>query len=193
MSVLDEVAQPSFHGAASGRVLPESHSRSTGDGWPATDKAAGSHGPTRDPARLPLTVLAYLGDAVFELFVRTHALREALQELAGPAGWAGQAVRVRALHLRSVPLARARGQAELLRAIWPLLDEEERTVARRGRNARPSRRFGGLSPKDYRRSTGLEALLGFLYLSGRSDRVVELLEAALAVVGQGGGLADEPL
>lgn len=145
-----------------------------------------------DPARLPSSVLAYVGDAVFELFVRTRALQEALQGPVSAAGWADQAVQVRDLHLRSMPLSQARGQAELLRAIWPLLEEEERTVARRGRNAHPGRRFGRISPVEYRRSTGLEALLGFLYLRGRTERVVELLEAALAAVGQGGDGSHEP-
>ena len=177
MSGPDEGAWPAGHG--------------DGAQLPGRPRPAGG-GPVENPARLPPLVLAYLGDAVFELFVRTRVLHEALQQLAGPPGWADQAVRVRSLHRRSMPLARARGQAELLQAIWPLLDEDERTVARRGRNARPSRRPGRLSPGDYRRSTGLEALLGFLYLSGRTDRVVELLDAALAAVGQGGGLADGP-
>ena len=179
----------------SGPEEPEKSVEPTGNGQ-SPQRPAGSElpggGPAGEAARLPSPVLAYLGDAVFELFVRTHALREALQQPAGSSGWVGQAVGVRSLHRRSMPLAQARGQAQLLKAIWPLLDEEERTVARRGRNAHPSRRLARVAPEDYRRSTGLEALLGFLYLSGRTDRVVELLEAALAAAGQGGGLADEP-
>ncbi|MBI2914548.1 MAG: ribonuclease III [Firmicutes bacterium] len=119
----------------------------------------------RDPSRLAPSVLAYLGDAVCELFVRTMLIS---------AGTCGR----RALHQEAVSRVRAESQAKALQRIQPELTQEERDVVRRGRNARGNVPRG-VSALEYRYSTAFEALLGYLYLKGRLDRVSEILSETL--------------
>ena len=109
----------------------------------------------------PLT-LAFVGDGVYELMVRERLVGEANR----PAG---------VLHKRTVELVRAEAQAAAMEQLLPLLTEEEAAAYRRGRNAHTAR-----SGDDYHKATGLEALFGYLYLSGRIDRVRELFAAAVA-------------
>ena len=123
--------------------------------------------------RLPPDVLAYVGDAVYELYVRT---------MVAPEGG-----RLHRLHRRSVQHVRAAAQAAALRAILPALSEAEQEIVRRGRNAK-GQAPRGASPADYRLSTAFEALLGYLYLAGETDRLVELLRRAFAA----GDSAAEP-
>lgn len=110
----------------------------------------------------PLT-LAFVGDGVYELMVRERLVGEANR----PTG---------ILHKRAVELVRAEAQAAAMERLLPLLTEEEAAAYRRGRNAHTAR-----SGDDYHKATGLEALFGYLYLSGRIDRVRELFAAAVAV------------
>lgn len=129
--------------------------------------------------RLPVAVLAYIGDAVFELHVRQAALRQLLggqAEGGVPASWAPGAVRVGALHRRASVRARAHSQARALQRLRPLLDETERELVRRARNSPVRHRPRGARPLEYRISTALEALVGYLYLSGRTGRLSRLLE-----------------
>jgi len=104
--------------------------------------------------------LAYVGDAVFELYIRTKLA-------AYPA-------KVHDLHRSAVKYVQAARQAEIIHAWEPDLTDEEREVVRRGRNAKSGvPRSSGVA--EYRYSTGMEALLGFLYLSGRQERLLHLL------------------
>ena len=80
---------------------------------------------------------------------------------------------VNELHKQAVAMVRAEAQAAAMDAILPRLTEEEAAVFRRGRNAHTARSGG-----DYHRATGLEALFGYLYLRGETDRIRELFEAA---------------
>lgn len=100
--------------------------------------------------------LAFVGDGVYELMVR-----ERLVCLANRPN--------KELHKEAVKQVRAEAQAAALDKLMPLLSEEEAAVYRRGRNAHTARSGG-----DYHKATGLEALFGFLYLSGRIDRIREL-------------------
>lgn len=113
--------------------------------------------------RLPLSpqMLAYVGDAVYELYVRLKAATG-----ARPAT-------VRDAHRRVVALVRAEAQTDVLRSIEPRLTDEERDVVRRGRNAATA--SPSLPPEVRCASTALEALVGYLYLAGRRDRLDELL------------------
>lgn len=114
-------------------------------------------------------VLAYIGDAVFELMVRTRVVT-------------GRLKKIKDLHRETVEVVRSESQARVLRAIFSELDEREHDIVRRGRNAKsaPGNRNHDLF--DYKMSTGFEALMGFLYLNGEVERLETLVSRALEIV-----------
>ena len=105
--------------------------------------------------------LAHVGDAVFELMVRTRLCL-------------GGTLTAKRLHAEAVEFVSAKAQAASARKILPVLSEEEIAVFRRGRNARVNSVPGGCTIEEYHAATGLEALFGYLYLSGRMARLEEL-------------------
>ena len=113
----------------------------------------------------PLT-LAFIGDAVFGLYIRTVVVA---QGNTAPGK----------LHSRCSELVKAGTQAAMIRGIADTLTEEEKQVYRRGRNAQASSRAKNATMSDYRHATGLEALFGYLYLTGQGDRMTELAEQCL--------------
>ena len=104
--------------------------------------------------------LAHLGDAVYELLVRSWLC-------------AGGKATGKGLHRATIELVRAESQAKRAEAILPLLTEEEAAVFRRGRNAQVHSIPAHASRAQYGTATAVEALLGWLYLKGRKDRVNE--------------------
>ncbi len=106
-------------------------------------------------------VLAFVGDAVYTLLVRT--------ELA-----VNSAAKANELNKRAAEIVSAHGQSGALERMLPLLTEEEDAVYRRGRNAKKTTKSKNASVADYVRSTGFEALLGYLYLTGQTERIREL-------------------
>lgn len=110
--------------------------------------------------------LAYLGDAVFEIIIRTLII----ERTGGP---------VKNLHKKTSALVNAKAQAELVSAMLEDLTEDEMSAFRHGRNAKTSSVAKHADIHDYRNATGLEALFGYLYLTGQSDRAVELLQSAI--------------
>ena len=110
-------------------------------------------------------VLAFVGDAVYSLYVR--------EKLCLSAG-----VGTGELQRRSVRFVSARGQNEQLDRIAPLFTEEESDIFRRARNARKGTRSKSATVAEYNRSTGFEAVLGFLYITGQIGRIDELLDVA---------------
>ena len=105
--------------------------------------------------------LAHLGDGVFELMVRSWLC------LHGKATSKG-------LHRASVRYVAAPAQARAVEKILPMLEEGEQDVFRRGRNTSPHSVPQNASRADYQAATGLEALFGWLWLQGRTDRLNEL-------------------
>ncbi len=105
--------------------------------------------------------LAHIGDAVFELLVRTELCKQ------------GSAVNGK-LHKLTVAEVCAPAQAKFVEKILPYLTEEESAVYRRGRNAHVHAIPKNATHAQYGKATGLEALFGMLYLSGRNDRIAEL-------------------
>ncbi len=105
--------------------------------------------------------LAFVGDGVYSLMVRERLLAQANRP-------------VNALHRLAVAPVRAEAQAAAVARLLPLLTEEETAVFKRGRNAHTAR-----SGADYHNATGLEALFGWLYLSGRLDRMRELFAVCI--------------
>lgn len=106
------------------------------------------------------SVLAFVGDAVYGLYVRTH-----LAEKNRPSG---------ELHSLSVRLVNAVSQAQAFERIEPMLSEEELVVFKRGRNFHTSTTPKSATSAQYHTATGLEALFGYLYLSGSTARTDEL-------------------
>ena len=106
-------------------------------------------------------VLAFVGDAVYTLFVRER-LALSCQYKTGE------------LDRRTARVVSAHGQSEALDRILPLLTQEEEEIYRRGRNAKKPTKSKNASVGEYVRSTGFEALLGYLYLTGQMERLEEL-------------------
>ncbi len=117
---------------------------------------------------IPIITMAYIGDAVFELMVRTY------MTAAGKR-------KIKDIHRDTVEIVKAKSQAILVKEIFNELSEEERNIVKRGRNTKstPSK---NADIGDYRMSTGFEALLGYLYLKGEDERLLYLFEKALAIV-----------
>ena len=109
--------------------------------------------------------LAYIGDAVFELAVRTVIVRT----MNG---------RTKDMNRMAVRAVSAKAQSEMMNIIEPLLTEEEAAVYRRGRNAHSPTMAKHATVAEYRRATGLEALCGYLYLRGENRRLMELIRSA---------------
>lgn len=110
----------------------------------------------------PLT-LAFLGDAVYSLLVRNMLSLSANK----PTG---------KLHKESIQYVNAAFQAQMIRELLPVLTEDEISVFKRGRNAHSSHSPKNQSDADYRYATGLEALYGYLYLCGNTERIKEIFE-----------------
>lgn len=115
-----------------------------------------------DPKQLSPLTLAFVGDGVFDLFVREEIVCSANRP-------------VKELNRLKVDRVRCEAQAALFAQIEPLLTEEETDIFRRGRNAHTSHTPKNASPADYHTATGLEALFGYLYLTDRFDRIRQLL------------------
>lgn len=115
-----------------------------------------------DPAQLPSLALAYIGDAVFELYVRNKLINQGF-------------VKVRSLHRQAIKRVNAGLQARLLEDIKTLLTDTELAIAKRGRNAKSGHVPKNAEVTEYRKSTGLETLIGYLYLKGEYDRIEQLL------------------
>ena len=117
------------------------------------------------PSQYSPLALAYLGDAVYELFVRTYLLKD----LNMP---------VQKLHKTASTMVNAKAQSDLYQKIKDCLTEEETAVYKRGRNtnSHPPKNADLI---DYKSATGVEALIGYLYLKGDSERILELLKNLL--------------
>ena len=111
-------------------------------------------------------VLAYIGDTVYDLFVRTYLIHS-------------YDVSVHQLHLKSISFVRAKSQSEALHKIEELLTEEEKAIVRRGRNAKSGTIPKNADVTEYRWATGFESLLGYLYLLGQEERLCDIAGAIL--------------
>lgn len=114
--------------------------------------------------------LAYIGDAVYDLIIRTVVVERANR----PAN---------ELHHITVGYVSAGAQAKIVEALMDSLTEEEQSVYRRGRNSKPHTMAKNASAGDYLKATGFEAVLGYLYLSDRMDRVLELIKTGTELAG----------
>lgn len=115
--------------------------------------------------------LAYIGDAVFESYVReiivlTDASRHTYE-----------------MHRRATKVVNASSQAAILNTLTGMLSEDEKYIAQRGKNAKPHSVPRNADILDYKAATGFEALIGYLYITGRSERMCEILEASCKIGG----------
>lgn len=117
-------------------------------------------------------VLAYIGDGIYDLVIRSM--------MVGKGN-----THVNELHKSTSQLVKAHAQSEMIGALLPELTEEELSVYKRGRNAKSPTMAKNATMADYRRATGFEALMGYLYLEDQMDRMMELILSGLDKTGKG--------
>ncbi len=111
-------------------------------------------------------VLAYIGDAVYEVFIRTLLISEGN-------------VPVHKLHQRSINFVKAKAQSEIIHRIMEKLNPDELDIVRRGRNAKSGTIPKNADVTEYKYATGFESLIGYLYLKKRNERLMEVLNMAI--------------
>ena len=119
-----------------------------------------------DPKSYSANTLAYIGDGFYELVIRSLVIKNKNRK-------AGD------LHKKTSSLVKAEAQAKILDAVIDELTEEEKDVYHRGRNAKSPTMSKNASVHDYRIATGFEALMGYLYISGRTKRAFEIIKIGL--------------
>lgn len=111
-------------------------------------------------------VLAYVGDAVFEVYVRTKVVNDGM-------------LKTNKLHRLSIEFVKAKAQAEALERIKDNLTEEELNIVRRGKNVNSNTIPKNAEIADYKKATALEALIGYLFLGEKQDRLNEIIDLIL--------------
>ncbi len=120
--------------------------------------------------RLNPLQLAFLGDGVYELFIREYLLSD------------NTALNVHKLHKEAINYVRAHGQSEIIKAIESQLTEEELYIYKRGRNAKSATVPKNADVTEYRFATGFEALVGYLYLIDDEERLGFILKKSLEIM-----------
>ena len=119
--------------------------------------------------QLNTTALAYMGDAVYEQFIREHILTKGGTD-------------VNKLHRISTMYVSAPAQAKIIKSIFDDLTEEEQKLVKRARNRKYHTKAKNADPVTYKWATALEALIGYLYLSGDKQRLAEICEKAVEII-----------
>ena len=117
----------------------------------------------------PLT-LAFIGDSIYDLVIRTVIVEQGNRQ-------------PQSLHKKKSSIVKAQTQALFIEALTDELDEKEADIYRRGRNAKSYTSAKNASIGDYRKATGFEALMGYLYLTGKEDRMLSLIKRAIELTG----------
>ena len=110
--------------------------------------------------------LAHMGDCVYEILVRAHLCAQGRKT-------------VQQLHQQTIQMVKATLQAKFVDKMLPILTEEELTYYRRGKNAHPHGVPKSATPAEYAKATGLEALFGYLFLSGQKERANEIFQIVM--------------
>ena len=126
---------------------------------------------TQDYRTYSALTLAYIGDCVFELVIRTVVIHHSKKA-------------VNDLHKKAIKFVKAESQALMMQGLLDaeLLSEEERNVYKRGRNTKSHKKKKNASIAAYRKATGFEALIGYLYVTNQMERILELTKAGLKYV-----------
>ena len=119
--------------------------------------------PIPDVKMLSPLVWAYIGDSVYELFIRTYLVNNSNSK-------------PHKLHIETIKFVKAESQANILNNIWNKLTEEEQEIFKRGRNTENHHLPKNGNVADYSYATGFEALIGYLYLTKQDERLKEILE-----------------
>ena len=122
--------------------------------------------PIQDVRTYSPLALAYIGDAIYDVVIRTIVVEKGNKSSGD-------------LHKIAIKYVNAGTQAAMIEALLPKLTEEEETIYKRGRNAKSQSVAKNATVGDYRKATGFEALMGYLYLTDRSERIFELVESGL--------------
>ncbi len=116
-----------------------------------------------DISQMSPLVWAYMGDAVYEKFIREYVIRQGLCKNG-------------LLHKKSIKYVSAKGQSQILKEIEDFLTDEEKDIVRRGRNSNPHSTAKNADIVEYKYATGFEALIGWLYLNKKEERLEEILK-----------------
>ena len=116
----------------------------------------------------PLT-LAYIGDAVYDLMIRTLVVSQGN-------------CKPQKLHSKAVRYVSAKAQARIVDSIFETLNEEELAVYKRGQNSKPHTKAKNAGLEEYLKATGFEALLGYLYLTNKYERLFELVATSIKLI-----------
>lgn len=119
-----------------------------------------------DVKMLAPLVWAYVGDSVYELYVRTKLVNNSN-------------AKPHKLHVDAIKYVKAEAQASILEKVWDKLSEEEQEIAKRGRNAENHHLPKNANLADYSHATGFEALIGYLYLTKQDKRLEEILNLSI--------------
>lgn len=109
-------------------------------------------------------VLAFVGDAIYEVFIRTCLVEK------------NRNISAHKLHIKAISFVKAHSQSEFMKRLEGILNEEEHAIFKRGRNAKSGTVPKNADVQEYRMATGFEALIGFLYITEQVDRLNELLK-----------------
>lgn len=126
--------------------------------------------PSRDWKQYAPLTLAYIGDAAYELIIRTIYVKR-------------HDIQPQKLHRLVTRCVSAKAQAKMIAALLPELDEEETAIYRRGRNSKPYTKAKNATMTEYLEATGFEALMGYLYLEEKYERMTELAAKGLESIG----------
>lgn len=118
------------------------------------------------PEEVAPLILAHIGDAVYEVVIRTIVLSKGNRP-------------IEKVHKAATGMVNAGMQAQVAETIMPLLSEVELDIYKRGRNAKSGSKAKNASIGDYRKATGVETLIGFLYLKGETDRILYLINEGI--------------
>lgn len=121
---------------------------------------------SKKPSQYSPLVLAYIGDSIYEVYVRSRVIRE------------HEDMPAYKLHRLTIEYVKAHAQSNSMEILEPVLTEAELAVYKRGRNAKSATVPKNADLTDYRRATGFEALVGWLYLSGENERLDEIMKIA---------------
>jgi len=122
----------------------------------------------KDPKNISNLALAYVGDSIYELYIRLYVVEKYSETMKG-------------LHRKVIKAVSATGQANSFRKITQILTEKEMQIFKRGRNTHTTSMSKNANPADYQTATGIEALIGYLYIEKNYERV-ELIMKKMAEV-----------